>query len=190
MASYSVNYVGPKSSIIAFKYDSVNKTLLPVSSHVGFETGDGWFAITIDGEYAMIVDDDGMLVGDVSQKTDNVFPRLDFMRQIAGINQRMSSLTIQGLLTTSTIVEQWVMPADSLNLYDTIAFSPGGVTTAKASEVWLMADESGNYVTDEGNLIRVRLTKPGHLPISGEILIEGEGNEVIAGEGGEIQISE
>jgi hypothetical protein len=155
MALYYARLVTQAGSQGAFDYVSATKSLNSTNSLTVVEEGDGWWAIKIDGDYALVYDEDGLIVGDLAWGLRSEYPRVDFYSHTCGVSQMLASLTKQGRLFAPGISESDIMPADSFNLYDQVTFTPGGVIASKVNELWLLTDGS-RYICDDGKLIAIK----------------------------------
>jgi hypothetical protein len=156
--TYYIDYLtSANNPVRAFNYDADAKSLVPTSDAFEFETGVDYIAIKVDGDYLLVCDEDGLLCGDVVTKSQNEFPRLDIIAHTCGVKQRIASITQEGKLITKAVTESETLPEDSMNLDDRVAFSKAGVTAPVINEVWFATDEGGNYLVNEGSLLRVRI---------------------------------
>lgn len=155
MANYYVTLdMGDGRITRAFTYNATSKVLVPVDDRVDFEQGSDYFAITVNGDYPLLFDSDGLIVGDVFESQTPKAPRLQFIRQSCGVRHVMATLSQDGSLATKAVTESDTLPTGDLILLDNVAISLSGVTTTKVNEVWFLSD-SGNYVVSDGQFIKV-----------------------------------
>lgn len=163
MPSYYVNLNSGEGRVRrAFNYDDVAKVLVPAASTSSAATdtfeflqGAGYFALVLNGDYPLIYDTDGLLVGDVIESPVNDYPRFEFLSYKCGVTQQLATLTQDGMLSVNSVTESDTLP-EGLNILDNVCFSLSGVTANKVNEVWFLASD-GNYVCSDGQLIRVRM---------------------------------
>lgn len=138
----------------AFTY--ANGTVTPTDSRVTMETGTGYWALKIDGDYSMVYDVDGLSVGDLELPTTEDFPRLDFYQYTAGIKQKMASLTKSGRLEAQNVIETDTLPTSGgMSLFGNVVITPQGIYSDAVNEVWFLTDNNGNYLCSDGMLIAV-----------------------------------
>jgi hypothetical protein len=126
------------------------------SDRVVFEQGGDYWALKIDGEYAMIYDVDGLLIGDLESGQAAEYPRLDIYGQWGSMTQRMATLSKTGRIQTPVVEEVTTLPTTGgMNLFNDVWITPDGVFAEKINEVWFLTDNGGNYLCDNGMLIQV-----------------------------------
>ncbi len=134
-------------------YDPAHKTLPPIDTHVSIEEGSDYWALKINGDYSLVYDVDGLLIGDYEDGPADEYPRIEFYSEgCGGITSKMASLTQSGRLYAPAVNENDTLPFTGLNLYDALVITPAGITARKISEVWFVTDQ-GNYIVSGGLLI-------------------------------------
>ena len=133
-----------------------NGTPTFTGTRVSMETGAGYWALKIDGDYSMVYDGDGLLAGDYDAAFTQDLPRLDFYSYTINGKNRMASLSKNGLLMTAKVQESSTLPTRGIVLGNTVSITPSGVYTTKANEVWFLTDENDRYICSEGLLLQVR----------------------------------
>jgi hypothetical protein len=151
MTSYFVNIRYGNSESLAAGYDSVNKTLLPVDSRLTIETGADFWALLLNDEYVMILDDAGLSVGDI--KASSPGTALLFYQQTCVFQNLVAELNQEGILTVPDVLENET--PSGFNLRDVVSFGANGMKVTALNEIWLLTD-ADRYVTSGGLLIQVR----------------------------------
>ena len=156
--SYYVNLnpgPGAGSIVRAFNYSAITKKLTAVSSRCTWEEDETGFAMLLDGDYVMICDGDGLLVGDVYSRFSPSYPRLEWVALTCGIRQTMAKLSREGALEVPSFTESDTLPGTGMNLLDKVEFGLSGAVTTKVNEAWLLTSD-GNYLCVDGQVIVVR----------------------------------
>lgn len=136
---------------LAATYDSVNKTLVPVDSRVSIEAGVDSWALVFNDEYVMIIDDDGLSVGDIKMSSPGAV--LVFYECGCGYKNVVAEINEDGILAVRDIFENTA--PSGFNIRDTVSFSSQGMSVTNLNEIWLLS-YGGRYLTANGLLLRVR----------------------------------
>lgn len=150
--TYFVNLRVGASEFRAATYDAGNKTLVPVDSRVTIEEGADYWALLLNDEYVMILDADGLSVGDITMASS--LPCLMFYERGCGYQNLIASLDQSGRLQVPDVTETDTLGV--FNLQDVVSFDSTGMKVTTLNEIWLLATDAGEYVTHGGLLIRLR----------------------------------
>jgi threonine dehydrogenase-like Zn-dependent dehydrogenase len=126
------------------------------NDRVVVETAGSEWAIKIDGDYSLVYDADGLLIGDFDAPKAQDYPRLDFYGYTSGVKQRMASLSKAGRLQTVGVYESDTLPSNGIVLFNNVSITASGIYSDRVNEVWFITDNAGNYVCSNGELIAIR----------------------------------
>ena len=150
--TYKVNIRTEGGESLGATYDAPNKTIVPVDPRITIESGDGYWALLLNDEYVLLTDSDGVSIGDICLASPGA--SLVFYAQGCGFQNTLAILNQQGMLSPSGDVFE-VDALDEFNLQDKISFASVGVKITALKELWLLTNESGQYITSDGLLIAI-----------------------------------